>query len=59
MATFDYLPEQVYVPLGVLDQADQLAPEVHCHADKTLPWLHIEDETDRIAGSGRASLNAD
>ncbi|MFA3917126.1 GFA family protein [Ruegeria hyattellae] len=57
-ATFDYLPGQVYVPIGVLDQADDLPPLLHCHADKGLRWLHIADGLDRAAGSGRNALNS-
>lgn len=56
MATYDYLPDQTYVPLGVLDQADTLAPQLHCHADSALPWLHIEDDLPRSAASGRDTL---
>ena len=56
MATYDYLPDQTYVPLGVLDQADTLAPQLHCHADSALPWLHIDDDLPRSAASGRDTL---
>jgi len=56
-ARFEYLPGQVYVPLGVLDQAADLAPELHCHADAQMPWLHLEDGLPRSSGSGRAALN--
>jgi hypothetical protein len=57
-ARFDYLPDQVYVPLGLLDQARHLPPEIHCHADNQLPWLHLDDTLDRAAASGRDRLNA-
>ena len=57
-ATFDYLPGQVYVPLGILDQAAEIAPENHCHSDAALPWLHMEDGLPRDAGSARERLNA-
>ncbi|NNE80460.1 MAG: GFA family protein [Silicimonas sp.] len=56
MARFDYLPDQSYVPLGILDQADQLPPEVHCHAASALPWLHIDDALARVEGTARATL---
>jgi hypothetical protein len=56
-ARFDYLPGQVYVPLGILDQAAGLAPQIHCHAESRLPWLHIQDGLERAAGSGRDALN--
>jgi hypothetical protein len=57
-ARFDYLPGQTYVPLGVLDQAGELAPSLHCHSDSRLPWLPIDDGLPRAEGSGRANLNA-
>ena len=55
-ATYDYLPGQIYVPLGLLDQAAVLAPQVHAHAECRLPWLQIDDGLDRIEGSSRAVL---
>lgn len=55
-ATYDYLPGQVYVSLGVLDQCDTLVPEGHSHADNTLPWLHIADDLPRSSGSARETL---
>ncbi|MEO0632559.1 MAG: GFA family protein [Pseudomonadota bacterium] len=56
-ARFDYLPTQVYVPLGILDQIDTLPPALHCHAGSAPPWLHIVDDLPRHAGSARSSLN--
>ena len=44
---YDYLPDQVYISLGVIDQADQLAPEIHSHEGQRLPWLHIADDITR------------
>ncbi|MGV6848706.1 MAG: GFA family protein [Marinibacterium sp.] len=55
-AIYDYLPDQVYVPVGILDQAAELAPERHAHAGCQLPWLHLADELPRNAGSARAAL---
>ncbi|WP_373354688.1 GFA family protein [Pseudoroseicyclus sp. CXY001] len=55
-ATFDYLPGQVHVPLGVIDQAAELPPQLQTHVESGLPWLHIEDDAPRHAASGRASL---
>ncbi len=57
-ATFDYLPGQVYVPLGVLDRAGEFPPRRHAHAASRLTWLHIADDLPREAGSARARLNA-
>lgn len=55
-ATYDYLPDQVYLPLGLLDQADTLVPEGHGHTDSALPWLHIDDDLPRDAASARDRL---
>lgn len=55
-ATYDYLPDQVYVPLGLLDQANELAPEGHGHTDSALPWLHIQDDLPRDTASSRDRL---
>ena len=55
-ATFDYIPDQIYVPLGLIDQADQLPAEIHCHSQQQLDWLHIEDEAIRGTGTARDEL---
>lgn len=55
-ATFEYLPGQIYVPLGVIAEADQLPPRLHCHTDAAMPWLHIDDDLPRHGGTGRAAL---
>lgn len=55
-ARFDYLPNQVYVPLGVLDEAEALPPSLHTHSESALSWLHISDGLPRVEGSGRAEL---
>lgn len=57
-ARFDYLPRQVFIPLGIIDQADQIAPQNHCHAAAALPWLHLSDDLPRDASSARERLNA-
>lgn len=56
-ARFGYLPGQSYVPVGVLDDAEGLAPSLHAHAESALPWLHIADALPRQHGSARATLN--
>ncbi len=56
-ATFDYLPDQIYVPLGIVDQAADIHPEVHCHFDNALSWLHLDDGLPREGASARAILN--
>ena len=57
-ARFDYLPGQVYVPLGVLDQAGDMPPRLHCHAASALAWLHLDDGLPRAQDSGRDELLA-
>lgn len=57
-AWFDYLPGQIYVPLGLIDQADTLPPRLHSHADARLPWLHIADDLPRHDGTAGDSLTA-
>ncbi|MEL7090099.1 MAG: GFA family protein [Pseudomonadota bacterium] len=56
-AAFDYLPDQIYVPLGLFDDLDRLQPQVHCHADAAPRWLHIDDTLPRHTGSARDMLN--
>ena len=57
-ARFDYLPGQIYLPLGLLDQADALPPQAHAHYGARPPWLHFDDDTAKDAGSARDRLNA-
>jgi len=56
-AQFDYLPGQTYLPLGILDQADELPPQIHAHSEAQLAWLHIKDDLPRTVGSARCMLN--
>ena len=56
-ARFDYLPGQIYIPLGTLDTAERLPPAIHCHDHARYDWLHIQDDLPRSGGSGRDSLN--
>lgn len=57
-ARYDYLPDQIYVPIGLLDQADQFPPEMHSHAQAALPWLHLVDDLPRNSESARTDLSA-
>lgn len=57
-ARFDYLPGQVYVPLGVLDQAMDLPPQMHCHSERREKWLCIDDDLPRVTGSARDALTS-
>jgi len=54
---FDYLPGQVYVPVGILDQADAFPPRLHAHEENCLSWLRIEDDLPRIEGTSRNRLS--
>ena len=56
LARFDYVSDQFYVPVGVLDDAEHLTPNMHCHAQHALPWVQFDDDLPRHAGSGRTSL---
>jgi hypothetical protein len=58
-ARFDYLPGQIYVPLGLLDQINTLPPQAHAHHGARAPWLHVSDDAATDAGSARDRLNAD
>ena len=53
---YDYLPDTVYIALGLLDQADNLPPGLHAHHASKLAWLHIDDQLQRQAGSARTQL---
>ena len=53
---FDYLPNTIYIPVALLDQADAFPPELHAHDASRLAWLHIDDGLERHAGSARSQL---
>jgi len=53
---YDYLPGTVYIAVGLLDQANDLAPQLHAHESQRLTWLHIDDDLRRFAGSARSRL---
>lgn len=52
-AVFDYLPGKVWVPLGILDQADRMPPASHSWWDRRMPWLHLSDDATKLPGSSR------
>ncbi len=56
-ATYDYLPGQVYVPIGVLENAGDLHPVMHCYSEHMLEWVRLEDGLPRETGSGTDILN--
>ena len=53
---YNYLPGQVYIGLGLLDQAADLAPQLHAHEGERLEWLHIDDDLERFATTSRLRL---
>jgi hypothetical protein len=55
-ARFDYLPGHVYLPVGVMDDAEALAPRLHSHESSRLSWLHLTDDLPREKGSSRKVL---
>lgn len=56
-AVFPYLPDQVYVPVGVLDDLELFAPQLHCHAAYCPSWLHLDDDLPRMDASARDQLS--
>lgn len=54
---YAYLPDTVYVPIGLLDNADTFPPNLHAHTGECLSWLHIADDLPRHESSARDSLN--
>ena len=54
---YAYLPGQVYISMGVVDQANEYAPRIHTHESERLAWLHIDDDLERVASSGRSTIN--
>lgn len=42
-------PENIYIPVGILDQAASVIPSEHWYADCMLPWVHLDDGLPRQA----------
>ena len=57
-AAFAYLPKQIYVPVGILDQAHLFPPQSHSYARDQFPWLELSDDLPRAHTTGRDGLNA-
>lgn len=55
-ATFDYLPGQIYIPIGIIDNAEELSPEIHCHTAQMLPWVEKMNSLPREEKTARAAL---
>ncbi len=56
-ARFDYLPGQIYVPLGIFDQPDLLPPDVVAFASNALDWITLPDDLAFHDASSRDTLN--
>lgn len=56
-ARFEYLPGHVYLPVGVMDDAEALVPRLHSHEASRLSWLHISDDLPREQASSREALS--
>ncbi|MEE9334899.1 MAG: GFA family protein [Granulosicoccaceae bacterium] len=56
---YDYLAGQVYISLGVINQAIDLAPKIHCHDSGRNSWLHIDDNLERVAATARSKIHDD
>jgi len=57
LAHFSYIPDQVFLPIGLINEAATLTPDLHAHAGSALPWLHLDDGLPRHAASSRDALN--
>lgn len=57
-ATFPYLPDQVYIAVGVLDDARDMTPDLQCYAGAKLPWVHVSPTLPEASDSGQDTLNA-
>ena len=52
-ASLPYLPGHVCVPVGVMDDPDDLAPNIRSHAASKLSWRHLSYDLPRETGSAR------
>lgn len=55
---YEYLPGQIYIAVGLIDQADDFPPSVHAHYSGKYKWLHLEDDLPKSDGSSRKRLNS-
>jgi len=53
---YDYLPGQIYISLGIIDQANELTPKIHCHESERLTWLHIDDDLEPWTSTARSKI---
>ena len=57
LGRFDYVPDQSWVPLGVIEDASGLQPEFHCFASRRHDWVS-DAGLPGSDGTGRDELNA-
>ena len=57
-ASYDYLPGQIFIPVGIFHDPSSLVPTTHAHAENAVSWLHLTDGLPRTHGSAREILNA-
>ncbi|MGV6839511.1 MAG: GFA family protein [Planktomarina sp.] len=55
-AQFPYLPGKSYIPVGVLDDASQITPTIHCHTGEAIAWALPSDGLQRCIGSCRDAI---
>jgi len=56
LGRYDYIPGKVFISLGVIDQANDLEPTLHCHDSERFSWLQINDDLQRCDKSARSKL---
>ncbi len=44
-------PGEIHLYAASLDEPEAYSPQLHCHHDERLMWLHIDDTLPRHAGS--------
>lgn len=54
---YRYIPNTVYIGLGLFDHAEDYPPTLHSHESNRLDWLHIHDALERHSSSARTKLN--
>ncbi|MFK7836645.1 MAG: GFA family protein [Sulfitobacter sp.] len=55
-AAYAYLPDQLYVPVGLFDQVDALVPQSESHTASRVCWVSPRHDLPSSAGSGRDRL---
>ena len=55
---YDYAKGQVFVGVGLFDDADVLRPSMHAHYGSRVSWLEMTDELEKIENTSRTQLAA-